>query len=107
MKLNILKQLLKETNMRNVINVYKLKDLDDSTADPQYYTIHQLRDYGIDIHHIWTEGIEFDEPSPTFEEISTNDDKLIEFFEDFNFELEVIAMVTLEDFNKPLTPALV
>ena len=93
--------------MRNVINVYKLKDLDDSTADAQYYTIHQLRDYGIDIHEIWTEGVEFDAPSPTLEEIKTSDDKLIEFFEDFNFELEVIAMVTLEDFNKPLTPALV
>ena len=70
--------------MRNVINVYKLKDLDDYTADAQYYTIHQLRDYGIDIHEIWTEGIEFDAPSPTLEEIKTSDDKLIEFFDFFN-----------------------
>ena len=93
--------------MRNVINVYKLNDIDDYTADAQYYTINQLRDYGIEVHEIWSEGMEFDAPSPTLEEIKTSDDKLIEFFEDFNFELEVIAMVTLEDFNKPLTPALV
>jgi hypothetical protein len=86
--------------MRNVIHVYKLKDLDDHTADPQYYTINQLRDYGVDIHETWTEGVEFDAPSPTLEEIKTSDDKLIEFFEDFNFELEPISTVTLDDFNK-------
>lgn len=91
--------------MRKKINVYKLVDLDDSTADAQYYTIHQLRDYGIETHEIWSEGMEFDAPSPTLEEIKTSDEKLIEFFEDFNFELEVIASVTLDDFNKTLTPA--
>ena len=91
--------------MRNVINVYKLNDIDDYTADAQYYTIHQLRDYGIDIHNIWTEDNNREKELPTLEEITTSDDKLIEFFEEFNFELEVIASVTLEDFNKTLTPA--
>ena len=91
--------------MRKAVHIYKLKDLDDYTADAQYYTIHQLRDYGIDIHHIWTEDKDHREKElPTFEEITTSDDKLIEFFEEFNFELEVIASVTMDDFlQKTLT----
>ena len=90
--------------MRKVVHVFKLKDIDDYTADPQYYTIHQLRDYGIEVHPIWCERNEVDDPTPTLEEITTNDEKLIEFFEDFNFELEVIAMVTMDDFlQKTLT----
>ena len=90
--------------MRKVVHVFKLKDIDDYKADNQYYTIHQLRDYGIEIHEIWTEGIEFNEPTPTLEEITTNDEKLIKFFEDFNYELEVVAMVTMDDFlQKTLT----
>ncbi len=93
--------------MRKAIHIYKLNDIDDYTADAQYYTIHQLRDYGIEIHNIWTEDNDRQKELPTLEEITTSDEKLIEFFEEFNFELEVIASVTLEDFNKPLTPAMV
>jgi len=90
--------------MRKVVQVYKLKDLDDYTADAQYYTIHQLRDYAIDIHHIWSEDTNREKDLPTLEEITTSDEKLIEFFEEFNFELEVIAMVTMDDFlQKTLT----
>ncbi len=93
--------------MRKAIHIYKLNDIDDYTADAQYYTIHQLRDYGIEIHNIWTEDNDRQKELPTLEEITTSDEKLIEFFEEFNFELEVIASVTLEDFNKTLTPAMV
>ena len=90
--------------MRKVVHVFKLKDIDDYKADAQYYTIHQLRDYGIEIHEIWTKYRNLNDPAPTLEEITTNDEKLIEFFEGFNYELEVVAMVTMDDFlQKTLT----
>lgn len=85
------------------LHILKLTDPDDSTSDPQYYTIKVLRENIINVwYDLWGENRE--EPqSHTKEQIIESDECLWEYLNDWRFELEIILTLTEEDFSHLLT----
>ena len=94
-----------ETNLlekKDRICIFKITDLDDNNADVFYYTFNQLKEYVLELYDIWKEGVELVEGGSvdiSKEEIENDDTKVFEFLDSFNFGYEVIATVTLKDFE--------
>ena len=86
--------------MSKRINVWKLTDRDDPASGPEYYTTKKLRDYVLnDMYDAWGKDHFPSEQSHTKEQIAEDDGNLLDYLNEWGFNLECIAIITEEDFN--------
>jgi hypothetical protein len=76
------------------LHILKITDRDDETSDPMYYTIKGLRDRVLtDWYDVW-------ETMPTEEmreKLKTDDEYMIDWLSDWDYNVEVILTITEKD----------
>jgi hypothetical protein len=82
------------------LNILKIKDRDDHTSDPMYYTMKGLRETIINVwYDTWDEGR--DEPQDyTKEQIKESDEDMWSWLNGWGYDVEVILTITEKDIPK-------